>query len=132
MIVLYVATYLIAISIADHFLQPTMLDNNLTFGDCFTTFLCSSLLDDEEICYIKYGRDPSYQNFDDILNGSLNSPSLLPLMDEETQYYFQTGLMVNSTLYQLRTSFTTGKCTDTNDHSMHVMYENQNAPCSTY
>ena len=79
------------------------------FEDCVTTLLCSSVLA-EEPCVIQYGRDPSYENFDNHLNVSLNSPSPLPLMDALTQYYFQVEVRVNSTIYISRRSFMTREC----------------------
>ena len=93
-------------------LQSGALSHILTFEDCVTTLLCSSVLA-EGLCVVQYGQDSSYENFDNHLNNvSLNSPSPLPLMDALTQYYFQVEVRVNSTSYRSRRSFMTGGCKD--------------------
>ena len=96
-------------SITENSLQMEVLNPILTFEDCVTTLLCSSILA-EGPCIIQYGWDSSYENFDNHLNVSLNSSSPLPLMDALTQYYFQVEVRVNSTIYISRRSFMTGEC----------------------
>ena len=90
-------------------LQSEALSHILTFEDCVTTLLCSSVLA-EGPCVVQYGQDSSYENFDNHLNVSLNSPSPVPLMDASASYYFQVEVRVNSTSYRSRRSFMTGGC----------------------
>ena len=90
-------------------LQSEDLRHILTFEDCVTTLVCSSVLA-EGSCVVQYGQDSSYENFDNHLNVSLNSPSPLPLMDASTLYYFQVEVRVNSTFYRSRRSFMTEGC----------------------
>ena len=96
-------------SITGNSLQSEVLSLALTFEECVTTLLCSSILA-EGPCVIQYGQDSSYENFDNHLNVSLNSPSPLPLMHASTQYYFQVEVRVNSTFYRSRRSFMTEEC----------------------
>ena len=92
--------------ITENSLQLEVLNSTLTFEDCVTTLLCSSILA-EGPCVVQYSQDSS--NFNNHLNVSLNSPSPLPLMDAFTQYYFLFEVRVNSTFYRLRRSFMTGE-----------------------
>ena len=98
--------------ITENSLQSGLLSHELTFKDCVTTLLCSSVLA-EGPCVVQYGQDSSYKNFENRLNNvSLNSPSPLSLMDASTLYYFQVEVRINSTFYRSRRSFMTGECKD--------------------
>ena len=92
--------------ITESSLQSAVLSPRLTFEDCITTLLCSSILA-EGPCVVQYSQDSS--NLDNHLNVVLNSPSPLPLMEAFTQYYFLFEVRVNSTFYQSRRSFMTGE-----------------------
>ena len=80
--------------------------HSLTFDNCMTTLLCSYLLS-EGLCFIQYGQDPSHQDLNPPIQGPLNSPFTLPLMDENALYYY----LLNSTFgIQFTGNFTTGEC----------------------
>ena len=88
-------------------------DPSFSFENCITSVLCSSSLDlsDTTRCVVRYGTDPSYILLSDPVNGPLNSMFQLPLLEPTTTYYFQTSVLINSTLtVQLQEEFTTGEC----------------------
>ena len=88
-------------------------DPSFSFENCITSVLCSSSLDlsDTTRCVVRYGTDPSYTVFSDPVNGPLNSMFQLPLLEPTTTYYFQTSVLINSTLtVQVQEEFTTGEC----------------------
>ena len=60
---------------------------------------------------VRYGTDPSYTLLSDPVDGPLNSMFQLPLLEPTTTYYFQTSVLINSTLtVQVQEEFTTGEC----------------------
>ena len=88
-------------------------DPSFSFENCITSVLCSSSLDlsDTTRCVVRYGTDPSYTLLSDPVNGPLNSMFQLPLLEPTTTYYFQTSVLINSTLtVQVQEEFTTGEC----------------------
>ena len=100
---------------------------SLTFDNCMTSVLCSYPLS-EGYCYIHYGQDPSHQDVSPPIQGPLNSPFTLPLMDENTFYYY----LVNNTFgIQLIGNFTTGECKLVcyNDMIMYVSSSLYNSCC---
>ena len=88
-------------------------DPSFSFENCITSVLCSSSLDlsDTTRCVIRYGTDPSYTLLSGPVNGPLNSMFQLPLLEPTTTYYFQTSVLINSTLtVQVQEEFTTREC----------------------
>ena len=88
-------------------------DPSFSFENCITSVLCSSSLDlsDTTRCVVRYGTDPSYTLLSDPVNGRLNSMFQLPLLEPTTTYYFQTSVLINSTLtVQVQEEFTTREC----------------------
>ena len=80
--------------------------HSLSFDNCMTTLICFYLLSEGQ-CFIQYGQDPSYQDISPPIKGPLNSPFTLPLINENTFYYYR----VNSTFdIQFTGNFTTGEC----------------------
>ena len=87
-------------------------DPSFSFENCITSVLCSSPLDlsDTTRCVVCYGTDPSYTLLSDPVDGPLNSMFQLPLLEPTTTYYFQTSVLINSTLtVQVQEEFTTGE-----------------------
>ena len=78
----------------------------MTFDNCMTTLLCS-YPSSEGQCFIQYGQDPSYQDLNFTFQGPLNSRFTLPLLDENTLYYY---LLNNTFGIQFTGNFTTGEC----------------------
>ena len=88
-------------------------DPSFSFENCITSVLCSSSLDlsDTTRCVVRYGTDSSYTLLSDPVDGRLNSMFQLPLLEPTTTYYFQTSVLINSTLtVQVQEEFTTGEC----------------------
>ena len=80
--------------------------HSVTFDNCMISLICT-YQSSEGQCFIQYGQDPSYQDLSLPIQGPLNSPFTLPLMDENTFYHY----LVNNTFGILFTgNFTTGEC----------------------